>query len=506
MALLTDLPDDLLLEILAYLEHSKRDLLRVSRTCRRLLAPARTHIYRAIDILVCSGLSLYPTTTDRKHWSDIVSRSGNPNPDCNTLYFLLRSLENNTSIGPLVKNLCVTWTAISRPTVSNEGELETLLKALPNLRHLEISDKLFRNPITGHTRSFPNHTKYILKESSKSPLRSYALDLGRLSSTELASVMIRPEVETITASQFCDIGRGTGPLKTFNPNLEKFLASRLSAPSSLKHLDLGTYRISLPVLEAILKYAPKLQRLKATLPGRSCRARDPDYGLTASDRYLTPSAIARALQPVQHTLEELHMTNDPRAWANTDNTRADFSNFPKLRKMCVAPGLWFKWGAFAYGEHMDIDHGFVADHEDRRGLWELLPPNLEELEIYFQFYSAVFSLSAPHVTKLENMIDLPHKYYHWIQELATFKPTAFPRLRCVRLTEQLLTGLTVADGISFEAMVWTPPKDLLDSYAEAGVELKVQLRSNYRVNEEAEMKSCCVVASAYGRSCCADDS
>ncbi|KAF2806067.1 uncharacterized protein BDZ99DRAFT_574290 [Mytilinidion resinicola] len=504
MALLTDLPDDILLEILAYFEHSKRDLLRVSSTCRRLLAPARTHIYRTVDILVYSARSFNPGDIRIKK-TGVIPRSGNPEPDCNTLYLLLRSLDNNSSIGRLVRSLCLSWNSFPSKSLENARELEKLFKALPNLRHLEISDKKFANNFNQQGPDYPDHTKYILEESSKYPLRSYVLDLGRLTSTKLASAMILPTVETITTPRFCDIGRGTGPLTILDPNLEDFFASRLSAPSNLKNLDLGTYRISLPVLEGILNFAPKLQRLKATLPGRSCRYQDRDYGLVASDRWLNPSTISRALQPVHHTLEELTMVNDRRAWAGTDNTRADFTGFTKLRKMCVAPGFWFKWGAFAYGEHMNIDHGFVADHEDRCGLWELLPPNLEELEIYFQFYSGIFCVSIPHVTKLENMLDMPSKHYHWIQELATFKSTAFPSLRSVRLIEQVLTGLTVGDGISFEEMAWTPPKDLLDSYTEAGVELKVQLRSNYRV-KEVEMKSCCAVASAYGRSCCADTS
>jgi len=202
-------------------------------------------------------------------------------------------------------------------------------------------------------------------------------------------------------------------------------------------------------------------------------------------------------------LEELDMVNDRYSWIATNKTKADFRTFPKLRKMRVAPGLFFHWGAFGYGEHMRIDHGFVADHEDRRGLWELLPPNLEELEIYLHFDSGIFCVSILHVSKLEVMTEMAPEHYDWIKELATHKQHAFPSLKSVRLIEQVLTGSALGEGISFEEMDWIAPQDLLNAYVEADIDLKIQLRSNHR-KKATEMKPCCVVASAYGRSCCTD--
>jgi hypothetical protein len=236
----------------------------------------------------------------------------------------------------------------------------------------------------------------LIARTATLPLESYVLDLRSASRSMIAQVMISSTVKSVSVPRIWDTDNRHTSYWAWKPRLAQFLSFRLSAPSNLTRLDLGKYRIRPLHVEEILGFAPRLQYLKANVLGQGSCLNVPDYTIYEAERCLQPSRIVQALQPVQHTLEELDMVNDRYSWIGTNKTKADFRTFPKLRKIRVAPGLFFHWGAFGYGEHTQIDHGFVADHEDRRGLWELLPPNLKELEVRLGFLNLPNSLHTVH--------------------------------------------------------------------------------------------------------------
>jgi hypothetical protein len=267
-----------------------------------------------------------------------------------------------------VRSLRLEWKPCSAGDESTYAVINALLARLPNITHLEFSADGY--PGNG----YGSFTPTFLDVNPMRRLRTIELDVFFLSSTALAQLMLVPTVESITATRFRDAAK---PALQPGSTLADFTALPLAFPTRLRHLNLGIFRIPLPVLHSILKHAPHLRRLAAMLPGRG--------NPTPLDaRRLRPAAIVRALDPVRHALQELSLVNDRHEWAGSDGTRADFSAFRQLRKMRVAPGLWFSWGAYAQAVSHKVDQGFCWCKEAREGVWKMLPRSLEELEVWAQ--------------------------------------------------------------------------------------------------------------------------
>ena len=271
-----------------------------------------------------------------------------------------------------MRSLRLEWKPCSAGDESTYAAINALLVRLPNITHLGFSADGY--PGNGYSSFTPT----FLDANPMRRLRTIELNVFFLSSTALAQLMLVPTVESITATRFRDAAK---PALQPGSTLADFMALPLAFPTRLRHLNLGIFRIPLPVLHSILKHAPHLRRLAATLPGRG----NPDDVRAPLDaRRLCPAAIARALDPVRHTLQELSLINDRHEWAGSDGTRADFSAFKQLRKMRVAPGLWFSWGAYAQAVSPKLDQGFCWCKEVREGVWKMLPRSLEELEVWAQ--------------------------------------------------------------------------------------------------------------------------
>lgn len=285
-----------------------------------------------------------------------------------------------------MRSLRLEWKPCSAGDESTYAAINALLVRLPNITHLGFSADGY--PGNGYSSFTPT----FLDANPMRRLRTIELNVFFLSSTALAQLMLVPTVESITATRFRDAAK---PALQPGSTLADFTALPLAFPTRLRHLNLGIFRIPLPVLNSILKHAPHLRRLAATLPGRG----NPDDVRAPLDaRRLRPAAIARALDPVRHTLQELSLVNDRHEWAGSDGTRADFSAFKQLRKMRVAPGLWFSWGVYAHAVSPKVDQGFCWCKEVREGVWKMLPRSLEELEVWAQSLSLVVFVSLFHAS------------------------------------------------------------------------------------------------------------
>ena len=366
MTSLLDLPDDIFLEIFSYFAFSKRDLIRISTLSRRLSILSRGQIYRHVHLPVV----LVPAThlERRRKPGRGNPRTGNSEPDHRPFSLFFRSISSNPSLAPLVRSLHLEWKPYSAG--DEYAVINALLRRLSNVTHLKFSAD--DHPGNGYGSFNP----VFLDVNLMRRLRTIELDVFFLSSTALAQLMLVPTVESIIATRFRDAAK---PALQPGSTLADFTALPLAFPTRLRHLNLGIFRIPLPVLHSILKHAPHLRRLAATLPGRG---NPTDVRAPLDARRLRPAAVARALDPVRHALQELSLVNDRHEWAGSDGTRADFSAFRQLRKMRVAPGLWFSWGAYAHAVSHKVDQGFCWCKEAREGVWKMLPRSLEELEVW----------------------------------------------------------------------------------------------------------------------------
>lgn len=283
MTSLLDLPDDIFLEIFSYFAFSKRDLIRISTLSRRLSILSRGQIYRHVHLLVVP----VPTThlECRKKSGRGNPQTGNPEPDQRSFSLFFCSISNNPSLAPLVRSLRLEWKPCSAGDESTYAVINALLARLPNITHLEFSADGY--PGNG----YDSFTPTFLDINPMRRLRTIELDVFFLSSTALAQLMLVPTVESITATRFRDAAK---PALQPGSTLADFTALPLAFPTRLRHLDLGIFRIPLPVLHSILKHAPHLRRLAATLPGRG---NPTDVHAPLDARRLRPAAIARALDP-----------------------------------------------------------------------------------------------------------------------------------------------------------------------------------------------------------------
>jgi hypothetical protein len=171
-----------------------------------------------------------------------------------------------------------------------------------------------------------------------------------------------------------------------------------------------------------------------------------------------------------------HLTVLENRWRDAPQPPVDFSGFERLSRLTIPAGLWFEQAALG-NSHDRTPKAFVWKMADARlSVMHLLPPSVQKLQVDFRSPAAVFAVGIGYVSMPKIYFTLPNQVlqmrvaYAWILELAEAKAGRLRSLEVVRVLEH-------PDG-HLESLMedWSMPQELQQTFADADVELEVQLR------------------------------
>jgi hypothetical protein len=178
----------------------------------------------------------------------------------------------------------------------------------------------------------------------------------------------------------------------------------------------------------------------------------------------------RRLHTTQATLRELTIVSDTsygrpmQRWA-----RVDFNAFKALKRLQIP--------ALALFERVScstlLRDPTAAGVERRDDSVRFLPPNLQELELSFQYPSGVFATSGRHMRDFQGLSEHEQlQSFDWILALLQLQS-----LRRVRIVETLCAHLWVnmRGAGDWPTSKYTPPAMVSEAFLVAGTELEIQL-------------------------------
>lgn len=375
MTFLSDLSDELILEILLHLEYDKSSLLSTNLLSRHLFRLSQPYLYKH------ARLDAFATNYKR----------------------FLRSIKNNQALGSLVRDLSISW--IERPGAEFPDEPpQVILSQLPRLQKFFFwvqTTRLFDSCL--HIRPVSPACRYTLK------IRSHYAEI-----TDLAHFILKNRIHFLEVDDLALPNLGNAPRLPLKSNIN-------TAPLESLVLDYSVC-IPLSVLKIILTFPASLRSLSCAIPGTSSGDVLSAVAIYVSPRPrgpLKPSAVSRSLSPVAHSLETLELFGASDEWSLHDGSRLDLSAFSGLRHVHVASYLLFDSPEASPG---------------RDGTYALLPSALEKLIIDFDYRDFILTESSEYGRVLLNQTADPSQYA-WLSEIAAHKLTHFPGLWSMSLME-----------------------------------------------------------------------
>lgn len=415
MAALHSLSEELVLEVLSYLENDKQALLSLAISSRHLYRLSRPYFYKSVDL-------------------DIGGQA---------FERFAQVIKTDKTLPPLVRNLSLSNVNFSSEDRKNEVAIEapqTLLSRLYRLETLNVTAQL--------DCMRPIDEKFSLGPVSPECHRSLTV---RPSSTvcELLCLIhqYRPHVLTIVHMPF------RYRISPPNPTAGYLSAFR---PTPLESLNVkGYFCLRTQPLSCLLKFTPTLRTLECAAFKLGLLADQSPVQLRKLPEAigpLEPFSISHALRFVATSLEELKLQTAGIPWRSHDGSRLDLSTFDKLK-------------------HLDLASNLLFDSPEasskREGTYALLPSALEKLIINFDFGNYVL---APPARTSHERID-PSEYV-WLSEIAAHKAERFASLHHVSLIE--ISKASEAHRIPCEICAF--PRDLKHALETAGIELSTRRR------------------------------
>lgn len=322
---LLELPYEILLHILDGLAKDKGSLCHTALVSRRLGCLVRTVLPRHITIDV-PGLR-----------RDGRERCGR----------YLRACHERPEVAGHTRCASIVWQPDRGHKVSNEyAELNDLLGMLGSLRRLDID-----------LGCCTDYSPHLLSKAPFLNLRCLKIHLPRLVVADVLHFLNLPNIHHLDVDD----------IRAFTRSIDA-IASEISLhTSAVRHLDLGWYPISPEAMKLILSKTPSLSSLFCVAPGESLvnfekRKQNEMLGT------FSPQSLAAILRPVQETLVRLDLEVSHMWWDHQDKSRLDLSRFQALEIIHVASILFFQ---------------SEDPHENRSGVWRLLPKTITELAVSF---------------------------------------------------------------------------------------------------------------------------
>lgn len=323
MLLLTELPEDILLEITSHLANDRQALMSLTVTSRMFCSVTLPRLYRNVDLDVWS-LDRYSSKFETYQCTI------NQRPD----------------LGLLTKSLNLRLQGRTPMTESYKvfDRVMLLLRKLPNV--LSFGLKLYE--FFGICFKFE-----FLDARLMSSLREFKI---KDHSKDIYDLFHQTTMHNVHSVHVEDMKR----LEIMNSPPVFFDGIELS----LKSLSFGSNIYIQPeTMRGLLQQTPSLKLLICNISAMIGRPRS-----------LSDCSAAHVLEPVRHSLTTLHLRKDDLShwlWASLKSSRFDLSSFKSLKILSI-PARCF---------HGMKECSMSARDVPERGVYRLLPPNLEQLTV-----------------------------------------------------------------------------------------------------------------------------
>ncbi|MCJ1280279.1 hypothetical protein MMC21_008106 [Puttea exsequens] len=461
MAMLLNLPDEVLDDILGMLKNDKNEwesrvkcdkqsLSRLARTCRRLNILASRVLMREIEINVVTKSKKRGDYRDGYEYD-----------------MLMYAFKSNSNLASFVRTVYLDWEGPRESNAelpeSDEGlanqKTNDLLALLSNMESLWIKTK----------PDCWTFTPEFLEQNPAPRLRKLRVPWFGVSVNDMFTYMTIPTLRNFGLDYPT---RGDG----LRPELMDQDRSGITG-LELDWLYLGNNHLPFSEMAALLRLCSSIKTLLCTLPGSE------DTESRNMKTALSPASMASLLVPFSETLVELNLFHGRKTtWPGHDGSRLDMSKFEVMRRLEVPASCFF-------------DATTLRD--DRRGVWKLLPPRLVLLEVCVELHEYfVYTPEELDTVYPDGQYDakaLPHisQRYFWLQEIAERKHNDFPYLSVIKVEEKRFhtTGARVRHHNTLS--LWEKPASLQSACIEGDLEMELTIRkpksvsSSYTSQEQA---------------------
>ncbi|KAF1842742.1 uncharacterized protein K460DRAFT_417946 [Cucurbitaria berberidis CBS 394.84] len=503
MAVILDLPDELLLHIATFLEYDRPALYRIALISRRLRYIAEQLLYRHIEPLYQDEQG--KTTGDRRYV--LLHRTFNENPH---VLKLVWSCEATMLMSKDTKEVYlggVEYGKRRRPVgrggqpfpdeegaISSSSSVSRTSQFLPrdlscflNLRELRIT--AFRR---SYIRLHRLETMALSLEPSILQNVSSITLVQRLDVSEVLLFLKLPKIRTLVAHFITS--------RSPRPDHPNFLGKHQSTLRRLLLCGLqshGQPETRIPVVTQIMRHCPLLEELRWTPALERRYSNSSDYW-TSSDDWTKFSAhpFLECLHLVGDTLTTLELAlEDARRlfsmFAHQEGFPVDFAQlrclkYLKINSFFLTPGfpLWNTSQTLEHDEPRLYDRQRAAYRVQRQNIHRQLPHSIEILHIIFPIHYAMFNnlFDNSFIHEDNNKSHISRDCYKWIFQFALAKKSALENLKHVTLEDEpryLRSPFPARqNNVLFERELffipWQQPEEIKVAFSDAKVRLDVR--------------------------------
>ena len=385
MATISDLPAELLQQLLQNFEDDKATLCQLCLVSPLFAIVAQELLLRHLDLSVDPGPTGIETHFDK----------------------VIKLLDEKPDLSKHVQGLTIYSPYGWNQSLDSIERTVNLLSRATSLRSLDFNHELMAaehedHPFIRFLKASP--LPRLAKLRIRNPFIQWAifLELLHLPKLELLVLDILPAIPSLTVSPPLSFVYPGSPQRT----------------CWLRKLDIACWRRQLDsTLNELLVTVTRLEELTLRI--------ETEEFVSASSFTCIPSDVTKALKPVQDTLKVLNITG-PAISPAGDTSRLDLSAFTRLEKVDVISNFFF-----------------TDDNADdaRDGLYKLLPQSLLDLRVSFPSIfpsrTECLLIFKPQMIFIipAQVVTLSPATLNWLSELAVNKAACFPNLRNVFLGE-----------------------------------------------------------------------
>lgn len=369
MASISNIPEELLVDVISYFEFDRPLLLILARVSRRFHLTTRKFIFRSVEIPFSDSQDYDPLFDEPL--STIQAR------------LLERSLTENAELQRFVRicgpikilrcDLDSQWSYAQSKDKTNDldrsycttKESIQALERYTNLRELSISCVDLKDE-----DNIDEYTEQLFKLPLLESLRIAKLE--RPGVPELLAAMLLPNIHTLTANELI------GPkVSGANGLIAAWTSALPRSASSVRRLCLSCkkYPLMADYLGRVLSFASAIEELKChgQLNVECLGFPPPEYTVNTY-------GVINALNNIRDTLKSLEIIIPPSRIIRCDGDPINLSQFASLKKLRISGFFMFRMG---------------RPIPSRERLYQQIPRNLEFLQVCFHSHWAFLKINMP---------------------------------------------------------------------------------------------------------------
>ncbi|KAF1999335.1 hypothetical protein P154DRAFT_523364 [Amniculicola lignicola CBS 123094] len=445
MASLTELPNELVLDIISQLEYDRPTLVSFAKTSRHFYDMTQSFVFRHVEL---SNDKSIPNQLLRGK-AMLLDRSFSTNPDLLKNVWSCDRVVDETGRGHM--NRKEEWEFL---------ELERF-ERYPNLKEAIFYYQFVRRRTLD--LSLPTST-YVFDSATTQRLKSIKLVTPHRSGI---NACIRLQNLRTLILQDCDPrqlnveGSSSSVRQLHILTTENFNSQYFNGETAIRPGAIGKLLISFPALRQLC--------IRASLGIWLYLGNQGDPGFLEVD----VAEVTKALGFISANVEVLELVCPLQGETmETFNHPLQLQSFPKIRRLTISAICVFK----------------ITQPYSRREnvLPTFLPPGLEDLHIVFPREIGVFYDYKEWLKGVRQTFPLDVDRYRWILQIPALKKGACPRLRKVCLSEDEFSYVgAIQDGHDpcGGIQIWEPADEVRSAYAHAEIKLDIKLCMGHYENQ-----------------------